>query len=147
MANNRNKLELWAPLPMRLAAGTIFFAHGAQKMLGWFGGVGFSGTMRFFQQALGVPAFLAVIAILVEFFGAIALLLGAATRWAAFALTIFMLVAMVKVHLSHGFFLNWELTPGRGHGFEYNIAMLGLTIALMLLGGGNLSIDRLRRER
>lgn len=147
MANNRNKLELWAPLMMRLAAGAIFFAHGAQKMLGWFGGAGFSGTMQFFQQALGVPAFLAVIAILVEFFGAIALLLGFATRWAAFALTIFMLVAMVKVHLPHGFFLNWELTPGRGHGFEYNIAMLGLTIALMLLGGGNLSIDRLRRKR
>jgi putative oxidoreductase len=66
----------WAPLPLRLSLGAIFFAHGAQKVLGWFGGDGWGGTMQFFTQTLNIPAPLAAVAFLTEFLGGIALLLG-----------------------------------------------------------------------
>lgn len=131
----------WAPVFVRLALGVIFFAHGAQKLLGWFGGNGWSGTIQFFEQG-GIPPVLAMIAIVTEFFGGIALILGLFTRIAAIGLTIDMLVAIYKVHLPNGFFMNWYNVPNKGHGIEYNLAVIGLALSLLIWGAGNLSIDQ-----
>jgi len=133
--------ENWAPLPMRVSLGVIFFAHGAQKVLGWFGGYGWHGTMQYFTQTLGIPAPLAAVAFLTELLGGLALLLGLGTRWAALLLTGEMTVAALKVHLAHGFFLNWMNTPNAGHGIEYNLALIGATLALVITGSGCLSVD------
>lgn len=135
----------WAMLPIRLALGAIFIGHGGQKLFGWFGGYGPKGTIGYFQQALGVPPALTVLAILAEFFGGVGVLLGFLTRPAAAGIVAVMLVAIAKVHWSHGFFLNWELKPGRGHGCEMNLALIGMALALLIAGGGALSVDRLLR--
>jgi putative oxidoreductase len=133
--------EKWAPLTLRVPLGVIFFAHGAQKLLGWFGGYGWHGTMQYMTQSLHIPAPLAAIAILVEFLGGLALLAGALTRWAALLTAVEMLVAAVIVHLPNGFFLNWANDPNKGHGIEYNVALIGAALALMLMGGGRFSVD------
>ena len=132
----------WAPIFARLTLGIIFFAHGSQKLLGWFGGSGWSGTIQFFEQS-GVPAFLAVLLIITEFFGGIAIILGFFTRLAALGLTIAMLVAIFKVHLQNGFFLNWFNVPNMGHGIEYSLALIGLSLSLLVWGAGNLSVDKM----
>ncbi len=132
----------WAPIFARLTLGIIFFAHGSQKLLGWFGGSGWSGTIQFFEQS-GVPAFLAVLLIITEFFGGIAIILGFFTRLAALGLTIAMLVAIFKVHLPNGFFLNWFNVPNMGHGIEYSLALIGLSLSLLVWGAGNLSVDQM----
>ncbi len=131
----------WAPLFLRVSLGVIFFAHGAQKVLGWFGGYGWSGTLQFFTQTLHIPAPLAVLVFLTEFLGSIALFVGVLTRWAALLLAGEMIVAALLFHLPNGFFLNWTLTPNVGHGIEYNVALIGATLALIILGGGHLSVD------
>lgn len=133
--------QQWAPLALRLPLGVIFFAHGAQKLLGWFGGYGWHGTMQYFTQSLHIPALLAAIAILVEFLSGLALLAGVFTRWAALFTATEMLVAAIMVHLPNGFFLNWMNVPNKGHGIEYNVALIGASLALMFLGGGRLSVD------
>jgi putative oxidoreductase len=132
----------WAPIFARLTLGIIFFAHGSQKLLGWFGGSGWSGTIQFFEQS-GVPAFLAILLIITEFFGGIAIIFGFFTRLAALGLTIAMLVAIFKVHLQNGFFLNWFNVPNMGHGIEYNLALIGLSLSLLVWGAGNLSVDQM----
>jgi putative oxidoreductase len=136
----------WAPLALRLPLGVIFFAHGAQKVLGWFGGYGWHGTMQFFTQTLHIPAPLAVTAFLVEFLGGLALLAGVFTRWVALLVAAEMLVAATKVHLSNGFFMNWTNAPNKGHGIEYNLALIGAALALAIIGGGRLSIDGALRK-
>ncbi len=135
-----DKIE-WAPLPLRASLGIIFFAHGAQKVLGWFGGYGWTGTMQFFTQTLHIPAPLAMVAILTEFLGGIALFLGLFTRLAAFLVTGEMVVATLQVHLPNGFFMNWANAPNVGHGIEYNLALIGAALALVITGGGRLSLD------
>ncbi|MGH7801990.1 MAG: DoxX family protein [Thermodesulfobacteriota bacterium] len=132
----------WAPIFARLTLGIIFFAHGSQKLLGWFGGSGWSGTIQFFEQS-GVPAFLAILLIITEFFGGIAIILGFFTRLAALGLTVAMIVAIYKVHLPNGFFLNWFNVPNMGHGIEYNLALIGLSLSLLVWGAGNLSVDQM----
>ena len=132
----------WAPIFARLTLGIIFFAHGSQKLLGWFGGSGWSGTIQFFEQS-GVPAFLAILLIITEFFGGIAIILGFFTRLAALGLTIAMIVAIYKVHLPNGFFLNWFNVPNMGHGIEYSLALIGLSLSLLVWGAGNLSVDQM----
>ncbi len=132
----------WAPIFARLTLGIIFFAHGSQKLLGWFGGSGWSGTIQFFEQS-GVPAFLAILLIITEFFGGIAIILGFFTRLAALGLTIAMIVAIYKVHLQNGFFLNWFNVPNMGHGIEYSLALIGLSLSLLVWGAGNLSVDQM----
>src|ERR1700692_2000721 len=92
---------------MRLVLGVVFFAHGAQKMLGWFGGPGFSGTMGLFVGALHLPAPLAFLAIAAEFFGGLGLMVGFLTRIAALGIATNMVVAIATVHRSFGFFMNW----------------------------------------
>ncbi|MGO8818761.1 MAG: DoxX family protein [Terriglobia bacterium] len=126
---------------MRLVLGIIFFAHGSQKMLGRFGGYGFKGTMGFFTQAMHIPAAFAFLAIAAEFFGGLGLLLGLLTRVAAFGITANMLVAIFMVHLPNGLFMNWT-GQQKGEGIEYHLLVLAVTMALMIRGGGALSLDR-----
>ncbi|HUC54798.1 MAG TPA: DoxX family protein [Candidatus Cybelea sp.] len=126
---------------LRLALGAVFFAHGAQKVLGWFGGYGFRGTLGFFTQQMHIPAVLAVLAIAAEFLGGIGLLAGFLGRVAAFGILCNMLVAVLMVHRQFGFFANWAGTQ-KGEGYEYHILAMVICLAVMIRGSGALSIDR-----
>src|SRR6202171_312725 len=126
---------------LRLVLGLVFFAHGAQKMLGWFGGYGFSGTMGFFTGSMHIPAPFAFLAIAAEFFGAMGLILGFLTRIAAFGIAVNMLVAIATVHSGFGFFMNWGGTQ-KGEGYEYHLLVLAMTVFLMIRGAGAFSVDR-----
>ena len=126
---------------LRLVLGLVFFAHGAQKMFGWFGGFGFSGTMGFFTGTLHIAAPLAFLAIAAEFFGGLGLILGFLTRIAAFGIAVNMLVAIATVHSAFGFFMNWNGTQ-HGEGFEYHLLVLAMTAFLMIRGAGAYSLDR-----
>ena len=126
----------WGFLALRIALGVIFLAHGAQKLFGWFGGYGLEGTLGYFSGKLGIPVPLGVLAILTEFFGGLAVLLGVFSRTAALGLAANMVVAALKVHLVNGFFLNWNNTPGQGHGFEMNLALAAMALFVVLAGPG-----------
>ena len=126
---------------LRLVLGVVFFAHGAQKMLGWFGGPGFSGSMGFFTGYLHIPAPFAFLAIAAEFFGGMGLILGFLTRIAAFGIAINMIVAIATVHSPFGFFMNWTGTQ-KGEGFEYHLLVLAMAAFLMIRGAGAFSVDR-----
>src|ERR1700688_874120 len=125
---------------LRLVLGLIFFAHGAQKMAGWFGGFGFSGTMGYFTGVMHIPAPLAFLAIAAEFFGGLGLIVGFLTRIAAFGIAVNMLVAIATVHSAFGFFMNWSGTQ-KGEGFEYHLLPLAVTVFLMIRGAGAFSVD------
>ncbi len=126
---------------LRLVLGVVFFAHGAQKMLGWFGGYGFSATMGFFTGLLHIPAPLAFLAIAAEFFGGLGLILGLLTRIAAFGIGVNMIVAIVIEHGAFGLFMNWTGAQ-KGEGFEYHLLVLAMVVFLIIRGAGALSIDR-----
>jgi putative oxidoreductase len=126
---------------LRLVLGLVFFAHGAQKALGWFGGNGFSATMSHFTEGMHIPAPFALLAIAAEFLGGIGLLLGLLTRIAAFGISANMIVAIVKVHAQFGLFANWT-GKQKGEGYEYHLLVLAITICLMIKGAGALSVDR-----
>ena len=128
------------PAILRLVLGVLFFAHGAQKMLGWWGGHGFSGTMGMFTQGMGIPAVFAFLAIAAEFFGGLGLILGLLGRVAAFGIACNMVVAIVKVHAANGLFMNWA-GDQKGEGFEYHLLVLAMTAAIMIAGSGALSVD------
>jgi putative oxidoreductase len=135
----------WSHLVVRVAAGIIFFAHGAQKVFGWYGGPGLKATMNAFQQHMKIPPAAAALAAFTECFGGLALIVGLLARPAALGLTIVMLVAIAKVHARNGLFLNMQGTPGKGHGYEFNLAIIGLTVSILIGGAGLWSIDRLIR--
>lgn len=120
---------------LRLALAVTIFPHGAQKLLGWWGGHGFGGTMGAFTQMMGIPAPLALAAILAEFFGPILLAFGLFTRVSALAIGITMLVAALKVHLVHGFFMP--------DGIEFFIPVVALSVVLLIKGAGRWSLDTL----
>jgi putative oxidoreductase len=124
---------------LRLVLGVVFFSHGAQKMLGWFGGPGFSATVQSFNQ-MGIPDFLAFLAIAAEFFGGLALIVGFLGRVAAFGIVINMLVAVLVVHLPNGFFMNWTGTQ-QGEGFEYHLLAIAIGLAVLIKGPGTMSVD------
>lgn len=138
-----HKLRDLGYLFVRLSLGVILFAHGSQKLLGWFGGSGWSATIGFFSKNLGFPPFLSALAIIAEFFGGLGLILGFLTRIAAAGSAVVMLVAMFKVNLPNGFFINWSLEAGKGHGIEMNLALSGMSLMLLITGAGYLSIDNL----
>lgn len=129
-----------AALVLRLALGIVIFPHGAQKLLGWFGGRGFFGTIEGFSQ-MGLPSVLTFLVIMGEFFGSLGLIVGFLTRVAAAGVGLIMLGAMLLVHWQHGFFMNW-LGQKAGEGFEFHILAVGLAIGLIILGGGKGSVDR-----
>jgi len=125
----------------RLVLGIVFFAHGAQKMLGWFGGYGFTGTMGFFTQQMHIPAVFAFLAICAEFFGELGLIVGFLSRIAAFGILCNMLVAVMTVHIHYGVFMNWT-GQQKGEGFEFHLIALALLLVVLVKGAGALSIDR-----
>jgi putative oxidoreductase len=127
---------------LRVVLGFVFFAHGSQKMLGWFGGYGFAGTMNSFTHDMHIPAVFAFLAIAAEFFGGLGLLLGVLARIAAFGITMNMLVAIFMVHLPNGLFMNWS-GQQKGEGIEYHLLVLAITITIMMRGAGALSVDRM----
>jgi putative oxidoreductase len=126
---------------IRLVMGIVFFAHGAQKMLGWWGGFGFSGTMNAFTTMMHIPAPFAFLAICAEFFGGLGLILGFLTRIAAFGIAVNMAVAVLMIHVHVGFFMNWYGNQ-KGEGFEFHLLALVLAITLVVRGAGALSVDR-----
>jgi putative oxidoreductase len=132
----------WSLLIVRVVLGLIFFAHGAQKVFGWFGGSGLKGTIGYFKQNLGIPAGATVIAAVIECFGGLAVLVGFLARPAALGLIVVMLVAISTVHWKNGFFLNWANAPGKGHGYEMNLALIGMALAVLVAGAGRFSVDR-----
>ena len=127
---------------LRLVLGVIFFAHGAQKTLGWFGGYGFAGTMGFFTGVMHIPALFAFLAIAAEFFGGLGLIFGFLTRIAAFGIFSNMVVAVAMVHRHFGFFVNWTGAQ-KGEGYEYHLLVLAITTFLMIRGAGAASVDRM----
>ena len=131
---------------VRLVLGVVFFAHGAQKMLGWFGGYGFSGTMGFFTSMMHIPAPFAFLAIAAEFFGGLGLIVGLLTRVAAFGIFCNMVVAIAMVHHNFGLFMNWTGAQ-KGEGYEYHLLALAITVLLMIRGAGAASVDRLLSSR
>jgi putative oxidoreductase len=132
----------WSHLVVRLALGMIFFAHGAQKTFGWFGGHGLAATIGGFR-AMGIPPFATALGAYVECLGGLAMIAGLLVRPVALGLIVVMLVAVAKVHAPHGFFLNFAMTPGRGHGYEFNLALLAMALSILIGGAGALSVDRL----
>jgi putative oxidoreductase len=132
----------WAIAVVRITLGAIFFAHGAQKVLGWFGGYGLKATTGFLTS-IGLPLPIAYAVCFFEFLGGIGLFFGLLTRLAALAVIVVMVGAISKVHARNGLFLNWELTPGKGHGYEANLAYIAMALACTIAGGGALSIDAL----
>jgi len=125
---------------LRLVLGVVFFAHGAQKMLGWFGGYGFHGTMGFFMH-FGMPAPVAFLIICTEFFGGLGLIVGLLTRIAALGISGLMIGAIFMVHMPNGFFMNWAGTQ-KGEGYEYHLLALAIAATLLLRGAGAFSADR-----
>jgi putative oxidoreductase len=131
---------------LRLVLGIVFFAHGAQKLLGWFGGYGFSGTMGYFTTVMHIPALFAFLAIAAEFFGGLGLIVGFLTRIAALGVFSTMAVAIAMVHHQFGLFMNWSGTQ-KGEGYEYHLLVLAITAFLMIRGAGAASIDRVLSSR
>jgi len=116
--------------------------HGLQKVFGLFGGYGFSGTMHFFTETMGIPYVFALLAILAESLGAVGLITGFLTRISAFGVGVTIAVGAVMVHIPNGFFMNWFGNQA-GEGFEYHILVVGMALTLILAGGGRWSVDSL----
>ncbi|MBL8843218.1 MAG: DoxX family protein [Planctomycetes bacterium] len=130
----------WSGLFLRLALAVVMFPHGAQKVLGWWGGYGFDGTMGFLTGTVGLPWIVALLVIAIEFLGPIALAIGALTRLAALGMVAVMVGAIATVHASHGFFMNWSGAQ-QGEGFEYHLLVIGIALALLTGGAGRFSLD------
>jgi putative oxidoreductase len=126
---------------LRLVLGVIFFAHGSQKVLGWFGGMTFGASMNMFTQQMHIPTPLAFLAIMAEFAGGLGLILGFLGRIAAFGIICNMLVAIVMVHGRFGLFMNW-FGNQQGEGYEYHLLAIALGLAILVKGSGALSVDR-----
>ena len=124
----------------RFILGIVLFAHGAQKVLGWFGGFGFSGTLNMFAK-FGMPAGLVYFVMFVEFFGGLSMLFGLLSRLAGFGIVALMLGAIFTVHLQNGFFMNW-MGNQKGEGFEFHLLVIAIAVLVMLRGAGALSLDR-----
>lgn len=136
----------WAGLILRVTLGLVMFPHGAQKLLGWYGGFGFAGTMGFFTETMHLPWIVAFLVIVGESFGSIALLLGLLTRFTAASFIVIMLGAITTSHLPNGFFMNW-LGKQQGEGYEYHLLVIGIAVALLITGAGRWSADRIITEK
>ncbi|MBI3754348.1 MAG: DoxX family protein [Deltaproteobacteria bacterium] len=126
-------------LILRIGLGVIFFAHGAQKVFGWFGGYGLAGTSGFFKQTYGIPIVLSYTAAFTELIGGLAVAFGVFTQVAATGLGIVMLAATMT-HIKTGFFMNWGSVANRGEGYEFNIALLAMIVTLALIGPGHYAL-------
>jgi putative oxidoreductase len=128
-------------LLLRLILALVIFPHGAQKLLGWFGGPGLEGTISYLTQMVGLPAIIALLVIAIEFFGSIALALGFLGRVASAGIAAVMVGAVLTSHLQFGFFMNWTGAEA-GEGFEYHLLALAIALAIMIKGSGAFSVDR-----
>jgi len=129
-------------LVLRLVLGVVFFPHGMQKLFGWFGGYGFSGSLGWFTGTMGIPALFAVLVILAEGLGSLGLLTGFLTRLSALGIALTMIGATLMVHLPNGFFMNWDGKKA-GEGYEFHLLAIGISVALVISGGGKWSVDRI----
>jgi putative oxidoreductase len=131
----------WTQTVARVALGAVMLPHGAQKLLGWFGGHGFEGTMGYLTGAVHLPYVVALLVIVIESFGALALVAGFAGRIAAAGVAAVMIGAVATGHLANGFFMNWTGAQA-GEGFEYHILAVALAVIVLLRGSGAASVDR-----
>src|SRR6478735_3115978 len=134
-----NKFDI-ALLILRIVLGIVIFAHGAQKLLGWFGGYGFEGTMIFFTQTIGLPYVLGFLIIIEESLGMLALIFGFLSRIVSSALIIVMTGAFITTHWPHGFFMNWFGNQA-GEGFEYDLLVFAMAATIAICGAGIYSLD------
>jgi putative oxidoreductase len=133
-------------LIIRVMLGIVVFPHGAQKLMGWFGGYGLEATLGFFTDKLGVPFIIALLIILGESLGALGLITGFLTRFCAMGVLMIMTGAIVMSHAANGFFMNWSGKQA-GEGFEYHILAIALCIPLLISGGGRFSADGMITKR
>ena len=132
----------WVITITRIVLGVVFFAHGAQMALGWFGGAGLQETIRTFREHLRIPAPLALLSVAAEFLGGLGLIVGLLSRIAALGIAVVMAVALVAVHRKFGFFMNW-FGEQKGHGIEYHVLVLALALTVIVKGAGAFSLDQL----
>jgi putative oxidoreductase len=132
----------WTQTIIRLILGVVFFAHGAQKLFGWFGGPGLRATINTMRELLGLPVPLAFFAVCAEFLGGLGLIVGLLSRVAAVGIAVIMLAAIFVVHGRNGLFLNW-FGDRKGHGYEYHLLAIALAAAIVVRGSGAVSLDRL----
>ena len=134
-----DNFSYWVP---RVILGCVFLPHGAQKLFGWFGGFGFTNTMTYFTQTAGLPWIIAFLIIMGESLGSLGLIVGFFTRLSALGLICIMVGAITTVHIPNGFFMNW-FGKQAGEGFEYHLLVIGMSIPLLISGGGKYSVDAL----
>jgi putative oxidoreductase len=132
----------WTLTIIRTILGVVFFAHGAQKLLGWYGGPGFKETMVTMHDHLGLPLPLAFVAVATEFFGGAGLIVGLLSRVAAVGIGVTMVAAIMMVHRRNGLFMDW-FGGRKPHGYEYHLLAIALVVVLVVKGSGALSLDRL----
>lgn len=139
---NINRTEAsFASLILRLTFAIVLWPHGAQLLLGWFGGPGYTNSMTMFG-AFGLSPLIAFLVITIQFFGSLLILTGLFTRLISAAAIILFLGMIFKAHLAVGFFMNWAGTL-KGEGYEYHLLAIGLLLVLTIYGGGKFSLDRL----
>ncbi|XDD51376.1 DoxX family protein [Leptospira sp. WS92.C1] len=131
----------FGPLLLRIVLGLVLFPHGAQKLLGWFGGYGLKGTMGYFTGTAGLPTIIAFLVIIGESFGSVALIFGLLTRFSALSIAVIMLGAAYLVHKEHGFFINW-FGAQKGEGYEFHLLATGAALTLAITGAGAYSADQ-----
>jgi putative oxidoreductase len=129
-------------LVARLVLGAVMLPHGLQKAFGLFGGYGFEGTMGFLTGSVGLPWIVALLVVLIETLGAVALIVGALGRLAALGTVAVMVGAVATSHVPNGFFMNWTGQQA-GEGFEYHLLAIGLATVVLIAGSGKASVDRL----
>ena len=132
--------EAWSGLILRIMLGVVMFPHGAQKLLGWYGGFGFAGTLGFFTEQMHLPWLVALLVIIGESFGSLGLLIGLLTRFTAASMALIMVGAIGLVHWPNGFFMNWSGKQA-GEGFEYHLLVIAICAALVITGAGKWSVD------
>ena len=131
----------WTGLVTRITIGLILFPHGAQKLFGWFGGYGFTGTMAFFTGKMHLPWLIGFLVIIIESIGTLMLIAGFAGRiWSAL-IGILMMGILLTSHLDNGFFMNW-FGNQKGEGYEFDLLLIGLSVATLINGSGKFSIDQ-----
>jgi len=133
----------WVP---RVILGCVMFPHGAQKLFGWFGGFGFTNTMTYFTETAGLPWIIAFLIIMGESLGSLGLIVGFFTRLSALGLICIMVGAIITVHIPNGLFMNW-FGKQAGEGFEYHLLVIGISIPLLISGGGKYSVDGLINKK
>ncbi|NCT94376.1 MAG: DoxX family protein [Chitinophagaceae bacterium] len=133
--------DQYSGLILRCTLFLVIWPHGAQFLLGWFGGYGFNGTMQYLTQTMSLPWLVAFLVIMIQFLGAIALLAGLLTRLIALSMIGMFLGMIITSHLDYGFFMNWSGQQA-GEGFEYHLLVIGMCLVLLLNGGGKYAWDQ-----